>query len=389
MSADDPFFHRDLTLRVRDRRLRLAVSQELFSSHTIDSGTLRLIKSLERLDLSPSSAVLDLGCGYGPLGLAAAVLAPEGRVTMVDRDALAVEYAARNAAAASLAATAYGSLGYDDVGDGPFDLVVSNVPGKAPPAVHEELVAGAARHLAPGGLAAIVVVEPLTALVDEMLEAAGAEVLLRDPSKAYSVFHYRFADAPRTVEPPGFAGGLYYRGELGAVRTSWGLPEFDQLGFATELALGLLGDEPGGDVGAVNPGQGHLAAACSPATVTLADRDLLALRTTAANLVTRSAAEQAIKLVHSSVPPGFPELDLGILSLRPKEPREVHVRQASSLAAALRPGGRIIVSGPATHVGRLVHAVAGDLRAGRTDQARGHSAVELRTVRGRASDAVQ
>ena len=76
------------------RPLRLHATWGLFSPRGIDAGT-RLL--LEHLEVRDDDVALDLGCGYGPLGLAIARQAPHGRVHLVDRDFVAVDYARANA----------------------------------------------------------------------------------------------------------------------------------------------------------------------------------------------------------------------------------------------------------------------------------------------------
>jgi 16S rRNA (guanine1207-N2)-methyltransferase len=108
----------------------------LFSPRAIDEGTQLLLR---HVDVNPSDHCLDLGCGYGPIGLALAVLAPQGQVLMVDKDFVAVDYARRNAEANGLAnAHARLSNGFDQVDPKlRFDLVASNIPAK----VGKELLA--------------------------------------------------------------------------------------------------------------------------------------------------------------------------------------------------------------------------------------------------------
>ena len=126
--------------------LQFAVAQSLFSSHQIDIGTQHLLKSLVCIDLSHARKILDLGCGYGPLGLALAQLAPESEIHLVDRDALAAAFARHNGALNNIPnVTAYGSLGYDDVMERGFDVVVSNIPGKAGESVIRDLLFRAER----------------------------------------------------------------------------------------------------------------------------------------------------------------------------------------------------------------------------------------------------
>jgi len=101
----------------------------LFSPREIDEGT-RLL--LERVEVRPADDCLDLGCGYGPIGIALAALAPEGRTLMVDKDFVAVDYSNRNAERNGIRnARAELSNGFDQIAsDLRFDLVASNIPAK-------------------------------------------------------------------------------------------------------------------------------------------------------------------------------------------------------------------------------------------------------------------
>ena len=100
----------------------------IFSPRNIDEGTLLLLKYLE---VNENDNCLDLGCGYGPLGLTMAKMAPNGKTTLVDKDFKAVEYSNKNAELNQINnAEALLSNGFDQIRDRKFDIVVSNVPAK-------------------------------------------------------------------------------------------------------------------------------------------------------------------------------------------------------------------------------------------------------------------
>jgi 16S rRNA G1207 methylase RsmC len=65
----------------------------LFCPREIDDGT-RLL--LDVIDVGNGDTCLDLGCGYGPIGLTMARLSATGTTVMVDKDFVAVEYAKKN-----------------------------------------------------------------------------------------------------------------------------------------------------------------------------------------------------------------------------------------------------------------------------------------------------
>ncbi len=101
----------------------------LFSPRAIDDGS-RLL--LEHLQVHDDDVALDLGCGYGPLGLAIARRASAGRVHLIDKDFVAVDYARANAERNGLSnVEVYLSNALSAVpADLPLTLVVSNLPAK-------------------------------------------------------------------------------------------------------------------------------------------------------------------------------------------------------------------------------------------------------------------
>lgn len=100
----------------------------IFSPRNIDEGTLLLLKYLE---IKENDDCLDLGCGYGPIGLTMAKLAPNGTTTLVDKDFKAVEYSNKNAELNQIKnAEALLSNGFEQISKRKFNIVVSNVPAK-------------------------------------------------------------------------------------------------------------------------------------------------------------------------------------------------------------------------------------------------------------------
>ena len=100
----------------------------IFSPRNIDEGTLLLLKYLE---INENDDCLDLGCGYGPIGLTMAKLAPKGTTTLVDKDFKAVEYSNINAELNQIKnAEALLSNGFDQINKRKFNVIASNVPAK-------------------------------------------------------------------------------------------------------------------------------------------------------------------------------------------------------------------------------------------------------------------
>ena len=72
-------------------------SQALFSSVDIDVGTQALLNSLRKNKAIDYSKVLDLGCGYGVIGIFLKKQDLSREVVLSDRDMLAVEFSQHNA----------------------------------------------------------------------------------------------------------------------------------------------------------------------------------------------------------------------------------------------------------------------------------------------------
>ncbi len=136
-------------------RLELSSGSGVFAQGRVDVGTAILFRETE----PPTAArrLLDLGCGYGVIGLAAAVAVPEAHVVGVDVNERALLLAGDNARALGVA-DRYLALRPDDVAEeATYDEIWSNPPiriGKA--ALHELLLRWLPR-LTPDGRAVLVV----------------------------------------------------------------------------------------------------------------------------------------------------------------------------------------------------------------------------------------
>lgn len=109
-------------------RLRFDSTWGLFSPKSIDEGS-RLL--LEHMDIAVTDQCLDLGCGYGPLGLCMAKQAPSGRTVLLDKDFVAVDYARRNAVLNGIDnVEVILSNGFSALDDRRFDVIASNLPAK-------------------------------------------------------------------------------------------------------------------------------------------------------------------------------------------------------------------------------------------------------------------
>ena len=387
----DPLTRGRLRYKQHGVAVDLEVAHGLFSATAIDPGTRLLLRWLgPGVDLG-GTRVLDLGCGYGPLAVWLAA-AGAGAVEAVDRDAVAVEWTARNAVANDVGhrVVTRASLGYDDVAGGPYDLVVSNIPAKVGPAALEHLLLDAAPRLAPGGRVAVVVVTGLATAVRALLTAhPGIHVDAEHANRGYLHVAFGFGEATVGDRRPGFERGVYGRhhGAFAAGGLHWEaatartLGEFDTLGHGTVAAVELLARHPpAGPVAVLGAGQGHVALALSllgTARIDLVDRDLLALRVAAANLES-SSPDTTVRLDHRSHPAVADGTPTVVAALPEKQPVAVTAALLGPVLARLEPSATTILHGRSADVGRVAELLGRHgARTASVDRVRRHAHVAV------------
>ncbi len=146
-------------LSIEYRGLRFYTTWGLFSPRAIDDGS-RLL--LDFLELETNDDCLDLGCGYGVLGLCMAKMAPDGHTLMVDKDFVAVDYAEKNRVHNRIDnASCILSNGFDQIPRQQFDVIVSNIPAKVGKEMLYIYLFDALEYLKPGGSFYIVTITGL------------------------------------------------------------------------------------------------------------------------------------------------------------------------------------------------------------------------------------
>jgi 16S rRNA (guanine1207-N2)-methyltransferase len=142
-------------VHLRGSLFRFLTASGVFSRVRIDLGTRLLIESMI---LPHNGKVLDLGCGYGAVGIVAAALCPSAYVYMTDVNERAVQLARRNAKRNKVDNVAFrrGFL-YEPVDNVRFDTILSNPPVSAGLKVVLPIIEQAPVHLASHGSLQIVV----------------------------------------------------------------------------------------------------------------------------------------------------------------------------------------------------------------------------------------
>jgi 16S rRNA (guanine1207-N2)-methyltransferase len=149
----------EFTYRVGERLLHVRTRPGVFSHRRVDDGARALIKSLSE---PLPERVLDLGCGSGAVGLAAAIQSPQVRLLGTDSNPRAVEALVWGADRNGVAAQVQAALDCDGqaVPAAAFDLVLANPPYYSHFRLAELFCRIAARALATGGRLLLVTKSP-------------------------------------------------------------------------------------------------------------------------------------------------------------------------------------------------------------------------------------
>ena len=142
----------ELRVDLLGEKMTFLTDAGVFSKKMVDFGSQLLLKYLE---VNQGETVLDVGCGYGPLGLSL-VKAYGVQATMVDINNRALDLARKNAERNKVEATIFQSNIYEQV-KGKFDHVISNPPIRAGKQVVHEIIEKSKDFLGIGGDLTIVI----------------------------------------------------------------------------------------------------------------------------------------------------------------------------------------------------------------------------------------
>lgn len=138
-----------ISTRIKDVDMVFETAPSIFSPNSIDDGTLAM---LSVIDFLPSDKVLDLGCGYGIVGILAGKLIGEENVIMCDVSEQAIEYATMNLHINNVPDIRIRlSDGYKNVGERDFTLILSNPPYHADFSVPKHFIEDGFKKLVIGG----------------------------------------------------------------------------------------------------------------------------------------------------------------------------------------------------------------------------------------------
>lgn len=138
-----------IKVKIKDIDMKFNTSEEVFSPRNIDQGTLAMLSQVE---FSEDDKVLDLGCGYGIVGILSAKMIGGKNVVMTDVDSSAVNLSRKNAALNNVEdVKIYQSNGLKDMKEKDFTMILSNPPYHADFSVPKEFIEKGFNRLKVGG----------------------------------------------------------------------------------------------------------------------------------------------------------------------------------------------------------------------------------------------
>jgi 16S rRNA (guanine1207-N2)-methyltransferase len=180
----DPKFW-DYTLK--NTPFRFKTDNGVFSKREVDFGSRLLIEAF----IMPLAAgpVLDVGCGYGPIGLSIAKTNQDRVVHMIDVNERALALAKENAELNQIRnVDVYESDRLENVKEGNFSAVLTNPPIRAGKQVVHEIFEQSFQHLLPGGELWVVIQKKQGApSAIEKLKELFSDVMVVDKEKGYFI----------------------------------------------------------------------------------------------------------------------------------------------------------------------------------------------------------
>ena len=177
-----------ITYEVNGLTMNLLTDNGVFSKGKVDEGSLAFLKVL--LPLSLGNNILDLGCGYGTLGLTLAVFNKDARVTLADINSRALALCRRNAELNNVSqrVTILQSDIYTKI-EGKYDSIVINPPIRAGKSVTYKMYEEAKQYLIDGGSLLIVIRKAQGAeSAARYIESIFGNIKLLDRHKGYHIY---------------------------------------------------------------------------------------------------------------------------------------------------------------------------------------------------------
>lgn len=146
----------DICFELNSVKFCLIADNGVFSKKRVDEGSYAFLKTI--LPLSLGKRILDLGAGYGTIGLVLAYFHKEARVDLADINTRALALCEKNALRLGVQdrITCLHSDIYKNI-EGPYDSIVVNPPIRAGKVVTYAMYEGAKQYLIDGGSLFVVI----------------------------------------------------------------------------------------------------------------------------------------------------------------------------------------------------------------------------------------
>jgi 16S rRNA (guanine1207-N2)-methyltransferase len=191
--GDGEWTSREIQVVLDGREFTIETAASTFSPEHLDTGTRILLETVP----DAIGTVLDIGCGWGPIALTAALRSPESSVWGIDVNQRALELTRRNAVRVGVSNVTVG-LPDEVPADLRFDTIWSNPPIRVGKAELHAILETWIPRLNPGGEAWLVVAKSLGA--ESLQKWLGerwpdAEVSTAEIAKGFRVIEFAAAGA--------------------------------------------------------------------------------------------------------------------------------------------------------------------------------------------------
>lgn len=187
-----PHNRKEISFRFSGLQFVFGTDNGVFSKEHVDTGTAILLNSLK--DEPISGRILDMGCGYGVIGIVMKRLFADSEVVMADVNPRAVECSVSNAQRNGTECRILVSDGFKQI-EGSYNTIISNPPIRAGKAVIYQMFEDSARMLETGGRLYLVMRKQHGALsAVKKLEELFKTVEIIDKDKGFFVIRATKAD---------------------------------------------------------------------------------------------------------------------------------------------------------------------------------------------------
>lgn len=179
---------KEISFEINSRKITLVTDIGVFSKNRVDEGSFALLEAV--LPLYLGNKILDLGAGYGPIGLTLALFNENASITLADINTRALALCEKNAKRLQvydrvqiLESDIYSNI------IGPYDSIVVNPPIRAGKKVTYAMYEGAKQHLNDGGSLFVVIRKAQGApSASRYIEELFGNITLISRSKGYYIY---------------------------------------------------------------------------------------------------------------------------------------------------------------------------------------------------------